>query len=138
MSIWRMPNSPSASTSAFITDGNAPAHPASPHPWAERVGGGRYRVEFVHEERRVAGARHRVIHVGAGQQLPVLVVDGALAQCLTDAWTMPPCACRHQERVDDDAKSLTKLYFTTSTMPVSGSTSTSAIWSVGEGEGGPS
>jgi hypothetical protein len=34
MSMCRMPNSDSASTSAFITDGNAPAQPASPHPFA--------------------------------------------------------------------------------------------------------
>src|SRR5690242_11536078 len=32
ISMWRTPNSDSASTSAFITDGNAPAHPASPQP----------------------------------------------------------------------------------------------------------
>ncbi len=34
MSMWRMPNSDSASTSAFITDGRAPAQPASPQPLA--------------------------------------------------------------------------------------------------------
>ncbi len=34
MSMWRMPNSASASTSAFITDGRAPAQPASPQPLA--------------------------------------------------------------------------------------------------------
>src|ERR1051326_992575 len=34
MSIWRMPNSESASTSAFMTDGRAPAQPASPQPFA--------------------------------------------------------------------------------------------------------
>src|SRR5947209_665698 len=32
ISMWRMPNSDSASISAFITDGNAPAQPASPQP----------------------------------------------------------------------------------------------------------
>src|SRR5579862_7087025 len=37
---------------------------------AERVGGGWYRVEFVHEQGRVVGARHSIIHEGAGQQLP--------------------------------------------------------------------
>ena len=37
MSMCRMPNSPSASTSAFTTDGNAPAHPASPQPLAPRT-----------------------------------------------------------------------------------------------------
>src|SRR5215472_3478705 len=34
MSIWRMPHSDSASTRAFITDGSAPAQPASPQPFA--------------------------------------------------------------------------------------------------------
>src|SRR5205085_8449161 len=32
ISMWRTPNSESASTSAFITDGRAPAQPASPQP----------------------------------------------------------------------------------------------------------
>ena len=34
MSIWRTPHSDSASTRAFITDGSAPAQPASPQPFA--------------------------------------------------------------------------------------------------------
>src|SRR5438132_1080320 len=34
MSMCRMPYSPSASTSAFITEGSAPAQPASPQPLA--------------------------------------------------------------------------------------------------------
>jgi hypothetical protein len=34
MSMWRMPYSESGSTTAFITAGSEPAHPASPHPLA--------------------------------------------------------------------------------------------------------
>src|SRR5919109_2394990 len=34
MSMWRMPNSESASTSEFIIEGRAPAQPASPQPFA--------------------------------------------------------------------------------------------------------
>ena len=33
MSMWVTPNSDSASTTAFITDGSAPAQPASPQPF---------------------------------------------------------------------------------------------------------
>ncbi|MGH7087341.1 MAG: hypothetical protein ACREFQ_00395, partial [Stellaceae bacterium] len=32
MSMWRMPNSASASTSALMTEGRPPAQPASPQP----------------------------------------------------------------------------------------------------------
>src|SRR5437016_4847618 len=34
MSMWRMPYSDSASMSAFMTEGRAPAQPASPQPLA--------------------------------------------------------------------------------------------------------
>jgi hypothetical protein len=34
MSMWRMPYSDRASTTAFMTAGNDPAQPASPHPLA--------------------------------------------------------------------------------------------------------
>ena len=37
MSIWRIPYSDNASTSAFITEGSAPAQPASPQPFAPRT-----------------------------------------------------------------------------------------------------
>jgi hypothetical protein len=36
MSMWVTPTSESASTTAFITDGSAPAQPASPQPLTPR------------------------------------------------------------------------------------------------------
>ena len=55
-------------------------------------------------------------------------------------WTMPPCAWPSTSSgLMTTPKSLTKVYLTTSTSPVSGSTSTSAIWQpFGKAEGGPS
>ena len=59
--------------------------PASPQPlmpsglWGWRVG------HADLEGRQVVGPRHAVVHVGAGQELAVLVVDAAFEQRLADA-----------------------------------------------------
>src|ERR1700737_294628 len=47
---------------------------------AEHIGLGRDRMEGVGETRRVLGSRQGVVHVGAGQQLTLVVVDDGLAQ----------------------------------------------------------
>jgi len=52
---------------------------------AERVGGGRHALLGGHERRNVGGARHRVIHERAGDELAGAVIDEMLQQDLTDA-----------------------------------------------------
>ena len=69
-------------------------------------------MEIVHEQRRIFGPRHRVIHVGAGQQLTLLIIDGAFAQGLPDP--LDDTAMRltiDQQRVDDDAEIVDERVF---------------------------
>ena len=106
MSMWRMPYSDSASTSAFITEGSAPAQPASPQPFAPRtlVVAGTGWNSWVNSG-RVLGPWQCVVHVGAGQQLAVLVIDRVLAQRLADALHDPAMRLAiDQQRVDDRAE----------------------------------
>ena len=70
MSICVTPSGASASITALTTAGSAPTVPASPAPLApKRVELGRARVALDLHERHVVGARHRVIHEAAAQQL---------------------------------------------------------------------
>ena len=72
ISMWLTPNSASASTIALITTPSAGVVPPSP---AGRMPSGCVvdgtSLIFGREERKVVGARHRVIHERARQQLPV-------------------------------------------------------------------
>jgi len=73
MSRWRMLYSLSASTSAFMTDGSAPGAAGFAAAFGvERVGRGRDRMAGTFEHRRVLGASHCEIDVGAGRQLAQL------------------------------------------------------------------
>ena len=62
-------------------------------------------MEFVREHRGIFGPWQRVIHVRAGQQLALLVVDRVLAQRLADALHDAAMGLAvHQQRVDDSAE----------------------------------
>ena len=78
---------PSASVIAFITAAGAAIAPASPQPFTPSgLCGQGVSVVADLEGRQVVGARHGVVHVGAGQQLAaLLVVDRILEQRLADA-----------------------------------------------------
>ena len=86
ISIWRTPNSASASTSAFATAGIAPTQPASPAPLTPSglvlVGTG---LALTSTAREVVGARHGVVHERAGDELAVAVEVDVLLQDLADA-----------------------------------------------------
>ena len=72
---------------ALMTAGGEPMAPASPQPLhAHGVGGagGAGGGEDL-EVRHVVGARHAVVHVGAGEQLAAVVIDGPLGQGLAYA-----------------------------------------------------
>ena len=93
MSMWLIADSDSASTSAFITDGSEPAQPASPQPLTPSglvVAGTGWLAKP--KKRRVLGARHGVVHVGAGQRAGR---PRRRPCCSISAWpmpcTMPPC-----------------------------------------------
>ena len=70
---------------------------------AERVGEARYHGEVPGEERQIVGARQRVVHERAGQQLPArLVVDRVLGERLADPLRDGAVALAlHQERVEN-------------------------------------
>ena len=58
-------------------------------------------MELVREHRRVLGAGQYVIHVRAGQQLALFVVDRVLAQCLANALHDPAMRLAvDQQRID--------------------------------------
>ena len=87
MSMCSTPSERSASTTAFITAGGAPIAPDSPTPLMPSglVLHGTL-LNCVVSVAHVVGARHRVVHVAAGQQLAaVAVVDHVLHQRLADA-----------------------------------------------------
>ena len=74
MSRCLTPTGASASCTAFIIAAGAPMAPASPQPLAPSglcVHGVTLRADL--ERRHVVGARHRVVHVAAGQQLAAVV-----------------------------------------------------------------
>ncbi len=52
---------------------------------AERIGLGRHRMCADRERRHVGGARQRIVHVGAGEELAFGIVDRHLHQGLADA-----------------------------------------------------
>ncbi len=57
------------------------------------------------EQRRVAGARHRVVHVRAGQRLALAVEHGALHQRLADALNHAAVGLTlDQQRIDQGAE----------------------------------
>ena len=67
---------------------------------AERIGGRRHVVARVRDRRHVRGARHRVVHERAGDELPVaLVVDGGLHQRLPDPLREPADQLALDQRV---------------------------------------
>jgi hypothetical protein len=86
MSMWRMPNSDKASTTAFITAGNDPAQPASPHPLAPSglVLAGTGCVSIANRT-GIRRPRHGVVGKRPSQELAIFVKDGALHQRLPDA-----------------------------------------------------
>ena len=93
MSMWRMPRSESASTTAFITLVSEPAQPASPQPLAPKrfvVAG---RDGWQPDVGQITGARQLVIHERASEQLTVLVEDDALHQRLADSLCHPAWIC---------------------------------------------
>jgi hypothetical protein len=101
-----MPYSESASTTAFITAGKDPAHPASPHPFAPSglvfAGTGWLSTWNII---RVGGARQCIIREGSGQELALFIEHGLLHQRLTDALNDPAMhLSRHQQRVHDNAE----------------------------------
>ena len=67
---------------------------------AERIGGRGHVVVRLGDRRHVVGARHRVVHERAGDELPVaLVIDGVLHQRLPDALREPADQLALDERV---------------------------------------
>ena len=131
MSRWRIPSGFSASTRALVIAAGAPIAPASPQPltpsglWVHRV----TLVDSLNA-RQIVGARHRVIVVGAGQQLPgLLVVDAAFEQCLADALGEAAMdLALDDHRVEDAPEIVARGEIDDLVWPVSGSISTSAIW----------
>ena len=77
---------PIASVMALMTAAGAAMAPASPQPLMPSGFDGAWGDRHVDLERRqVVGARHAVVHERAGDELAVLVVDGAFEQRLADA-----------------------------------------------------
>ena len=101
-----MPNSDSASTTAFITAGSEPAQPALRRTlwrrgdWCAPAPDG-----FEAKRRQVHGARQTVIHERSGQQLPVFVVDHVFQQRLPDALSDAAVRlARDQHRINQHAE----------------------------------
>ena len=121
---------PSASVIALMTAAGAAIAPASPQPLTpKRIGRARRHRHADRERRQVVGARHAVVHVARGHELAGLVVDRALVQRLADALRDAAMdLALDDHRVDDDAEIVDRGPSSIATMPVSGSTSTSQMW----------
>ena len=79
---------------------------------------------------QVGRPRHRVVHVRTGEELPVLVVLALLEQRLPRfPWASPPCSWPATIiGLMIRPRSSTHVTCTSSTVPVSGSISTSTMW----------
>ena len=81
------------------------------------------------EAREVGGARQRVVHERAGQQLPVVVVDGLLDHRLADALRQPAVNLPlDDQRIDQVARVVTATSFSSFGSPVSRSISSIEMW----------
>ena len=96
---------------------------------AERIVRARRDLGRHLERRQIVGARQRVVHEAAGQQLAGLrVVDAVLDQRLADALREPAMdLALDDHRIDDVAEVVAGAKRTISTTPVSGSISTSQM-----------
>ncbi len=82
------------------------------------------------ERRQVVGARHGVVHVRAGQQLSLVVIDRVFEQRLSDALRDAAVHLAFDDhRIDDRCRSRRpRSRQQRPVLPVSGSISTSQIW----------
>ena len=103
-SRWWMPSGRSASSTAFAIAGTAPTVPASPAPLtpSRLVGEG---TRWSYSSTRVwsSGARHRVVHEGAGEQLAARGRTPLLAERLADALRDAAVQLALEQRVVHDA-----------------------------------
>ena len=90
MSNWATPCGRSASITAFIAVGSDPTVPASPTPLTPSplLGEGTVTVSMTHVAEQ-AGARHRVVHEAAGDDLRVAVIHAEFAEHLAQALRQP-------------------------------------------------